>query len=101
MVSIMVFLLQEGFVFRSAEVSLKSLAGMTVFFRTSDGYELDLLLKYRAKLWAIEMKLSSSPDRGDLDRLDNAADLVGADKRILISKSKELVMNQCHPRLCL
>jgi predicted AAA+ superfamily ATPase len=59
------------------------------FFRTSDGYELDLLLKYRAKLWAIEMKLSSSPHRGDLDRLNKVADLVGADKRILISKSKE------------
>jgi predicted AAA+ superfamily ATPase len=59
------------------------------FFRTSDGYELDLLLKYRAKLWAIEMKLSSSPDRGDMDRLNKVADLVGANKRILISKSKE------------
>jgi uncharacterized protein len=59
------------------------------FFRTSDGYELDLLLKYRAKLWGIEMKLSSSPDRKDLDRLNRVADLVSADKRILISKSKE------------
>ena len=58
------------------------------FFRTSDGYELDLLLKYKAKLWAIEMKLSSNPDRGDLDRLNRIADLVGADRRILISKSK-------------
>ena len=61
------------------------------FFRTSDGYELDLLLKYKAKLWAIEMKLSSSPDRRDLDRLNKIADLVGADKRILISKSRELI----------
>jgi predicted AAA+ superfamily ATPase len=61
------------------------------FFRTSDGYELDLLLEYKAKLWAIEMKLSSSPDRRDLDRLNKIADLVGADKRILISKSRELI----------
>lgn len=61
------------------------------FFRTSDGYELDLLLKYKAKLWAIEMKLSSSPDRRDLDHLNKIADLVGADKRILISKSREVI----------
>lgn len=61
------------------------------FFRTSDGHELDLLLKYEAKLWAIEMKLSSSPDRRDLDRLNKIADMVGADRRILISKSKERI----------
>jgi predicted AAA+ superfamily ATPase len=61
------------------------------FFRTSDGHELDLLLRYRARLWAIEMKLSSSPDRKDLDRLNKVADMVGADKRILISKSKEQI----------
>jgi hypothetical protein len=61
------------------------------FFRTSDGYELDLLIKYKAGLWAIEMKLSSSPDRRDLDRLNKIADLVGADKRILISRSKEQI----------
>jgi len=61
------------------------------FFRTSDGHELDLLLKYEAKLWAIEMKLSSSPDRKDLDRLNKIADIVGADRRILISKSKERI----------
>lgn len=61
------------------------------FFRTSDGHELDLLLKYEAKLWAIEMKLSSSPDRKDLDRLNKIADMVGADRRILISKSKERI----------
>ena len=51
--------------------------------------ELDVLLRYRARLWAIEMKLSSSPDRKDLDRLNKVADMVGADKRVLISKSKE------------
>jgi hypothetical protein len=37
------------------------------------------------------MKLSSSPDRRDLDRLNKIADLVGADKRILISKSRERI----------
>ena len=51
--------------------------------------ELDVLLRYGARLWAIEMKLSSSPERKDLDRLHKVADMVGADKRVLISKSKE------------
>lgn len=59
------------------------------FFRTSDGYELDLLLEYKSKLWAVEIKLSSSPDRKDLDRLNKTADMAGAHKRVLISRSRE------------
>jgi len=36
------------------------------YFRTSDQYELDLVLDLGAELWAIEVKLSSSPTRAPI-----------------------------------
>jgi uncharacterized protein len=60
------------------------------FFRTSDGHEIDLLIEIGGKLWAIEIKLSSSPGADDFQRLSKASDLVGADKRILVSMTRRL-----------
>lgn len=56
------------------------------FFRTSDGYEIDLVLKLGTELWAIEAKLSSRPSPEDFDRLNRAADLAGADRRYLVAR---------------
>ncbi len=58
------------------------------FFRTNDGYEIDLVLKFSNSLWAFEFKLTSSPGTEDMKRLNTAADLIKADKRFLISKSE-------------
>jgi len=58
------------------------------FFRTSDGHEIDLLLKQENGLWAIEVKLTGSPGSEDFRRLDKAADLAGADWRVLISQTR-------------
>jgi len=58
------------------------------FFRTNDGYELDLLLIFNGKKWAFEIKLSGSPGRDDLERLQKAALMVGADKKLLISRTQ-------------
>jgi len=58
------------------------------FFRTNDGYELDLLLIRNGKKWAFEIKLSSSPGRDELDGLQKAAEMVGADRKVLISRTK-------------
>ncbi len=55
------------------------------YFRTSDGYELDLVLCGARERWAIEIKLTSSPGPEDMWRLNKAADLIEADKRILVS----------------
>jgi hypothetical protein len=41
--------------------------------------------------YAIEIKLSSSPGRGDRERIEKAADMIGADQRILISKAPDHV----------
>lgn len=55
-------------------------------FRTSDQYELDLVLKSGRELWAVEMKLSSSPSPEDMNRLDKTADMIGAKRRFLVSQ---------------
>jgi hypothetical protein len=41
------------------------------------------------KLWAIEVKLTSNPSLQDFDSLNRAADLVGADKRVLVSQTTQ------------
>ena len=63
------------------------------YFRTSDGYEIDLVFKLGAKLWAIESKLTSSPAPQEFDRFNAAADLVRADRRLLVAQVKETVFN--------
>jgi predicted AAA+ superfamily ATPase len=58
------------------------------FFRTNDGYEVDLLLILDGKKWAFEMKLSGSPGRDEVDRLKKTGDMVGADRKVLVSRTK-------------
>lgn len=56
------------------------------YFRTSDQYELDLVLELDSELWAIEVKLTSFPSPDDMRRLDKTADMIGATRRILLSQ---------------
>jgi uncharacterized protein len=56
------------------------------YLRTSDGYEIDLLLDGSKERWACEIKLTSHPDTDDLRRLRKMADAVGADRRFLLSR---------------
>jgi predicted AAA+ superfamily ATPase len=58
------------------------------YFRTSDQYELDLVLEVEHELWALEVKLTTSPGPKDMERLDRAADMIGATRRFLVSKTK-------------
>jgi hypothetical protein len=57
------------------------------FLRTSDGQELDLILKVGGLTYAIEIKLTSSPAHEDLQRLRKTADLIEAEKKVLISRT--------------
>ncbi|OGV69601.1 MAG: hypothetical protein A2283_02000 [Lentisphaerae bacterium RIFOXYA12_FULL_48_11] len=59
------------------------------FFRTSDGYELDLVVKVRKQIWAIEVKLSSSPSEDDMKNLARTATMISADKCILVSRTND------------
>ncbi len=44
------------------------------------------MLEVPAGLLAVEVKLTSSPGPGDMERLNKAADLIEASKRILVSQ---------------
>lgn len=57
------------------------------FLRTSDGNEIDLVLKVPRETWAIEIKLTSSPSVSDLARLNRAADWIHADRRFLLTQT--------------
>lgn len=80
----------EGYVIEQVVTTL-SLTGRPAdpfFLRTSDGYEVDLLLDFGRERWAVEAKLTSAPDPEDLERLDRVADLVRARKRFLVSHTR-------------
>jgi predicted AAA+ superfamily ATPase len=79
----------EGFVIEQvlAHLAQRDQHAEPFFFRTSDQYEVDLVLDFGGEVWAIEIKLTASPRPDDLRRLNRAADLVGAGKRILISRT--------------
>lgn len=61
------------------------------WFRTSDGFEIDLVLDLGTERWAIEVKLTADPSPADLARLDKTADLIGAHRRFLVSQTRRLV----------
>jgi predicted AAA+ superfamily ATPase len=56
------------------------------YLRTNDGYEIDLILSLLGITYAIEIKLSSFPGKGDRERIEKIADMIGADRRVLISR---------------
>jgi len=81
----------EGFVIEQVLNHL-AVRGRTVqpyFLRTSDQYEIDLVMDFGTSLWAIETKLTASPSLGDVRRLNKVADLIGADQRVLVAKVPE------------
>ena len=66
------------------------------YLRTSDRHEIDLILQFGAELWAIEIKLTTEPTPATFAKLNQTADLIGADKRILISQNKEFMESERH-----
>jgi len=81
----------EGFVVEQVLGQLAALGRRfnAYYFRTSDQIELDLVLELGGEIWAIEVKLTASPGPGDMQRLDKAADLIGAARRILVSRTRQ------------
>jgi predicted AAA+ superfamily ATPase len=88
----------EGFVIQQV-ISRLNASGINFtpyFLRTSDQYEIDLLLDFGNERWACEIKLTADPSPDDMKRLNKVADMVGAKKRILISRtSKPIDSGDC------
>jgi predicted AAA+ superfamily ATPase len=61
------------------------------YFRTADGHELDLVLDFGSSRWAVEIKLTTSPSEDDMRRLNQVADLISADRRVLISQTTQTI----------
>jgi uncharacterized protein len=59
------------------------------FFQTSDQREIDLVLDFGKERWALEIKLTASPAPQDMERLNRIADLIDAEKRLLVSQVRE------------
>jgi len=80
----------EGFVIEQILICLEAQGSHyeAYFFRTNDGHELDLFLVLNGKKWGFEIKLSGSPGRDELDRLKKAAEMVGADRKVLVSRTR-------------
>lgn len=85
----------EGFII---EQTLSTIAAtgncvQPFFFRTSDGYELDLVLDWGTECWAIEIKLTSNPSTDMINRLHKTADMINASKRILVCRIRQKIQN--------
>lgn len=50
---------------------------------------VDLVLEWGTTRWAIEVKLTSNPSASDLVRFNKAADMIGAERRILLCRTTE------------
>ena len=59
------------------------------FLRTSDSHELDLVLVLNGEIWAFEIKLSGSVGREEMDKLRRTSEMIGADKMVLISRTRK------------
>ena len=79
----------EGYIIEQVIGALNSMGRHfdAFYFRTSDQYEIDLVLDLGGERWAIEVKLTASPRPGDMARLDKTADMIRASRRYLVSKT--------------
>ncbi|WPJ97873.1 ATP-binding protein [Coraliomargarita algicola] len=86
----------EGFIIEQTltVLSMKNKTATPYYFRSSDGYELDLVLDWGVERWAIEIKLTSNPSKQEIDRLNKVADMVGATQRILLCRIEEAFGNE-------
>lgn len=79
----------EGFVIEQliGELSSSGRPFEPYYFRTSDQHELDLVVDVGHEVWAIEIKLTASPSPADMDRLNRTADMIGAARRFLVTRT--------------
>lgn len=83
----------EGFLIEQtlAALALARDEAEAFFFRTSDGYEIDLVLQWGVRRWAVEMKLTSDPSVDDVRRLRKTAAMMGAERSALLCRVPQSV----------
>lgn len=83
----------EGFVIEQilGELAATGKADVASYLRTSDQYEVDLILQRGRRTWAIEIKLTTAPGPDDLARLEKSADIANADRAFLVSRTPDVV----------
>lgn len=59
------------------------------YFRTNDGLECDLVIESGKEREVIEIKLASTPSREDFNKLAKIADLLGATRQVIISRTDD------------
>ncbi len=61
--------------------------------RTTSGREIDLVVRVGREIWAIEIKLTTNPSRAIMTRLNKTADMIGADRRFLVTRRPGTIGN--------
>jgi len=61
------------------------------FLKINNISELDLILIISGDVWGIEIKLTSSPGKQDLEKLNKTASLISVDKKALISRTENSI----------
>jgi hypothetical protein len=86
----------EGFIIEQtlATIDAAGKRAQPFFFRTSDGYEMDLVLDWGTERWAIEIKLTSNPSSEMIDHLHKTADLIDASRRVLVCRIARKIENE-------
>lgn len=85
----------EGFVVEQviSTIRMLGMAADFFYFRTSDGYELDLIIETGTEKWGIEVKCTTSPSPEDLRKLRKSADMCACTKHFLISRTSDSVVS--------
>lgn len=84
----------EGFVLEQIISTIKT-SGVNAdfyYFRTSDGYEVDLIIDAGGQKWGIEVKLTSSPSPDDLRKLRKSAEMCDCTRHFLLSRTTDPVV---------
>ncbi len=81
----------EGFVIEQILNTIKAfdIDCNPYYLRTSDQYEIDLVLDFGKRIIAIEIKLTSCPDNESVKRFRKASGFIKADMAILVSRTNE------------
>ena len=81
----------EGFVVEQVVSTIRMLGGAADFFyfRTSDGYEVDLIVDMGSERWGIEVKFTTSPSPEDLRKLLQSSEMCGCTRHFLVSRTTD------------